>query len=64
MLQSSPLVDKRGPRPPGMNTTLAPADTHPPAAASILSTRYRATTLGMAVLAVGIARRVQAAALR
>ncbi|HFK2919010.1 hypothetical protein [Stenotrophomonas beteli] len=47
-----------------MNTTLAPADTHPPAAASILSTRYRATTLGMAVLAAGIARRVQAAALR
>lgn len=50
MLLSSPLVDKRGPPLPGMNTTLSPADTHPPAAMSILSSRYRATTLGMVAL--------------
>lgn len=50
MLLSSPLVDKRGPPLSGMNTTLSPADTHPPAAMSILSSRYRATTLGMVAL--------------
>lgn len=50
MLLSSPPVDKRGLHLTRMNPTLSPADTHLPADSSILSARYRATTIGMVAL--------------
>ncbi|HDS1137630.1 TPA: MFS transporter [Stenotrophomonas maltophilia] len=50
MLLSSPPVDKRAPRLTRMTTTVSPADSHLPADTSILSARYRATTIGMVAL--------------
>ncbi|MBN4973375.1 MFS transporter, partial [Stenotrophomonas maltophilia] len=50
MLLSSPPVDKRGLHLTRMTPTLSPADTHLPADSSILSARYRATTIGMVAL--------------
>lgn len=50
MLLSSPPVDKRGPHLTRMPPTLSPAAAHLPADTSILSARYRATTLGMVAL--------------
>jgi hypothetical protein len=50
MLLSSPPVDKRGPHLTRMTPTLSPADARPPADTSILSARYRATTIGMVAL--------------
>ncbi|MCU1047546.1 MFS transporter [Stenotrophomonas maltophilia] len=50
MLLSSPPVDKRGPHLPPMTPTLSPANTGLPPDTSILSARYRATTLGMVAL--------------
>lgn len=50
MLLPSPPVDKRGLHLTRMTPTLSPADTHLPAESSILSARYRATTIGMVAL--------------
>lgn len=50
MLLSSPPVGKRGLHPIPMTQTLSPTDTSLPADTSILSARYRATTLGMVAL--------------
>ncbi|MFZ4215977.1 MFS transporter, partial [Pantoea endophytica] len=50
MLLSSPPVDKRGPYLTCMTPTLSPTDTGLPAETSILSARYRATTIGMVAL--------------
>ncbi len=50
MLLSSPPVDKRGPHLTRMSPTLSPADARAPADTSILSPRYRATTIGMVAL--------------
>jgi len=50
MLLPSPPVDKRGLHLTRMTPTLSPADTHLPADSSILSARYRATTIGMVAL--------------
>ncbi|MCI1064650.1 MFS transporter [Stenotrophomonas maltophilia] len=50
MLLSSPPVDKRGPHPTCMSPTVSPADAVVQADTSILSPRYRATTLGMVAL--------------
>lgn len=50
MLPSSPPVDKRGPHLTRMTPTFSPAAAHLPADTSILSARYRATTLGMVAL--------------
>jgi len=50
MLLSSPPVDKRGPQLTRMTPTLSPANASTPADTSILSARYRATTIGMVAL--------------
>ena len=50
MLLSSPPVDKRGPHLTRMTPSLSPADAIASSDTSILSPRYRATTIGMVAL--------------
>ena len=50
MLLSSPPVDKRGPHLTRMTPTASSIDASTSADTSILSARYRATTIGMVAL--------------